>query len=178
MARVLGRRASRRVLRDGRLGPLSDFPPHALKGHDMMTSVHLEFADADEAAAFFIAYHAGRKTPGASASAPKTPTAAADHLQKVKEAAAAPAAAAPAPAAAAPTPAAPPPPAAAVTYATYAENGNLLSDTIAKLVAKDQSKAVAILSELGVKRGPLLTAEQWPVAMTKFSAALSAAELA
>jgi hypothetical protein len=173
MARVLGRRAPRRVLRDGRLGPLSDFPPHALKGHDMMTSVHLEFADADEAAAFFIAYHAGRKAPGASASAPKTPTAAADHLQKVKEAAAAPAAAAPAPAAAAP-----PPPAAAVTYATYAENGNLLSDTIAKLVAKDQSKAVAILSELGVKRGPLLTAEQCPVAMAKFSAALSAAELA
>lgn len=146
----------------------------------MMTSVHLEFADADEAAAFFIAYHAGRKTPGASASAPKTPTAAADHLQKVKEAAAAPAASAPTPAAAAPTPAAPPPPAeaAAVTYATYAENGNLLSDTIAKLVAKDQSKAIAILSELGVKRGPLLTAEQWPVAMAKFSAALSAAELA
>lgn len=131
-----------------------------------MISVHLEFATLAECTAFFTGKTA----------APMTPVAAAEHLKKVVDEAKT--KTEPVKTEAKAEQKIEPAVLPTVTYDTYADAaGNLLSGTIAKLVAKDRNKAVAILTEMGVKKGPLLTAEQWPVAMEKFSTALAAAEL-
>jgi hypothetical protein len=169
----------------------------------MTISVHFEFQDHHEARRFF-ADISGAKSPvappaPASASAPavtKAPPASA----KASAPAAEPSAAAPVPApspAPAPAPATPPapvapppapvapppapvaPPPAVATYETVVDaSGRKLADIIAALAAKNREKVVDILGSFNVKRGPQLTSEQWVPAMTAFSDALAAAELA
>jgi hypothetical protein len=161
----------------------------------MTISVHFEFQNHEEAARFFNKIADG-KTPvappaPASASAPavtKAPPASA----KASAPAAEPSATAPVPApspapapvsAPAPAPATPPapvaPPPAVATYETVVDaSGRKLADIIAALAAKNREKVVEILGSFNVKRGPQLTSEQWVPAMTAFSDALAAAELA
>jgi hypothetical protein len=127
--------------------------------------VHYEFDSIAEAAAFFATQNGPAK--------PSTPAAAADHLDKIVKESVKPAAAAPA---AASTPAPAPTPAAAPVAAPATDAYKPLGELIAKLVAKDRTKAVAYLKDLGVKKGPELKPEQYAEATTKVEALL--AELA
>jgi hypothetical protein len=146
----------------------------------MTISVHFEFQNHEEAARFFNKIADG-KTPvappaPASASAPAVAKAPPPPA-KASAPAAEPSAAAPVPAPApAPAPVAPP---AVATYETVVDaSGRKLADIIAALAAKNREKVVEILGSFNVKRGPQLTSEQWVPAMTAFSDALAAAELA
>lgn len=109
-----------------------------------MIKVTFEFATAEEAAVFLAGKAVVPKSAAPAAPAPPTAT----------------------PAAAPETPASSQP-SKALAYDTD------IAPKIAMLVKKNRDATVALLAEFGVKKGPELKAEDWPVVLVKVDALLA-----